>query len=211
MALGKPVLCSNLCSLPEIAGDAAVFFDPRRPEEIAKAIEEITTAPELVASIIRRGYERVRAIGGVQHMVDEYWQVFQSAVNEHYLYSQALHGIHPDGWTENRVMVTYQDDVVSRYAEIEFYVPPSFPYKQAVIKVLDGNAKPDSYKIKRGESKIVRCALSSNNNFIEFSIEPTFQPKAFGLNDDERHLGCLCKGCWIVSEQNREALFVPNT
>jgi glycosyltransferase involved in cell wall biosynthesis len=32
MAAGKPVLCSNVTSLPEIAGGAALLFDPRKPE-----------------------------------------------------------------------------------------------------------------------------------------------------------------------------------
>ena len=30
MAHGKPVLCSNVTSLPEVAGEAAVYFDPHR-------------------------------------------------------------------------------------------------------------------------------------------------------------------------------------
>ena len=32
MHFGKPVACSDVTSLPEVAGDAALFFDPRRPE-----------------------------------------------------------------------------------------------------------------------------------------------------------------------------------
>ena len=37
MAIGKAVLCSNLTSLPEVAGDAAMYFDPRSPYAIAEA------------------------------------------------------------------------------------------------------------------------------------------------------------------------------
>lgn len=36
MACGAPVACSNSSSLPEVAGDAALLFDPTKPEEIAR-------------------------------------------------------------------------------------------------------------------------------------------------------------------------------
>jgi glycosyltransferase involved in cell wall biosynthesis len=41
MARGVPVACSNASSLPEVAGDAALMFDPRDPRAIAAAIEAL--------------------------------------------------------------------------------------------------------------------------------------------------------------------------
>jgi glycosyltransferase involved in cell wall biosynthesis len=41
MSRGVPVACSNRSSLPELAGDAALLFDPERPSEIASAIERL--------------------------------------------------------------------------------------------------------------------------------------------------------------------------
>ena len=38
MACGCPVACSNTTSLPEVAGDAALLFDPKKPEEIAETV-----------------------------------------------------------------------------------------------------------------------------------------------------------------------------
>ena len=38
MAAGVPVACSNATSLPEVAADAAILFDPRFPTQIAQAI-----------------------------------------------------------------------------------------------------------------------------------------------------------------------------
>tara|TARA_B100000900_G_C20566648_1_gene711423 strand:- start:1561 stop:1923 length:363 start_codon:yes stop_codon:yes gene_type:complete len=37
-AIGRPIICSNVCSLPEIAGDAALFVDPCSVEEIRNSI-----------------------------------------------------------------------------------------------------------------------------------------------------------------------------
>ena len=45
MQRGVPVACSDRSSLPEVAGDAAVYFDPGDPRAIARAVEEILGDP----------------------------------------------------------------------------------------------------------------------------------------------------------------------
>lgn len=59
MATGCPVLCSSATSMPEVAGDAALFFDPRRPQEIAAVIERLEGSPELQAELRDRGSKRL--------------------------------------------------------------------------------------------------------------------------------------------------------
>jgi glycosyltransferase involved in cell wall biosynthesis len=41
MARGVPVACSNASSLPEVAGDAALLFDPRQPSAMAASLERL--------------------------------------------------------------------------------------------------------------------------------------------------------------------------
>jgi glycosyltransferase involved in cell wall biosynthesis len=55
MRRGVPVACSDRSSLPEVAGDAALLFDPESPRAIADAIEALLRDPALV--------ERLRAAG----------------------------------------------------------------------------------------------------------------------------------------------------
>lgn len=76
MAFGKPVLCSNVTSLPEIARDAALFFDPRKPNEIVDAIARIENDTELVMRLIQLGYKRLETIGNAADMTQQYLQVF---------------------------------------------------------------------------------------------------------------------------------------
>ena len=45
MARGVPVVCSDRSSLPEVAGDAAVLFDPEDASAIAAAIERVLADP----------------------------------------------------------------------------------------------------------------------------------------------------------------------
>jgi glycosyltransferase involved in cell wall biosynthesis len=60
MRRGVPVACSNVSSLPEVAGDAAIFFDPRSPQSMAAAISRLLTDAALSANLLERGYARCR-------------------------------------------------------------------------------------------------------------------------------------------------------
>lgn len=53
-----PVACSNTSSLPEVAGDAALSFDPKNIEQIAGAIERLMTDDQLVRRLVVAGTER---------------------------------------------------------------------------------------------------------------------------------------------------------
>jgi len=61
MARGVPVACSDRSSLPEVAGDAALLFDPERPEEIAAAVERLLVDPGLAARLREAGRARAAA------------------------------------------------------------------------------------------------------------------------------------------------------
>src|SRR4029077_7740460 len=82
MAFGKVVLCSNVTSLPEIAGDAALFFDPRKPTEIVNAICRLESDSVLAARLIERGCQRVQDFSDSTKMAQQYLQVFREAVGD---------------------------------------------------------------------------------------------------------------------------------
>lgn len=58
MARGVPVACSDASSLPEVAGDAALLFDPRSPSQIAAALRRLLTDAALRERLAERGRER---------------------------------------------------------------------------------------------------------------------------------------------------------
>jgi glycosyltransferase involved in cell wall biosynthesis len=58
MACGTPVAASNAGALPEVVGDAGVFFDPFDKAAIASAIERLLTDDELHARCVCAGIER---------------------------------------------------------------------------------------------------------------------------------------------------------
>jgi glycosyltransferase involved in cell wall biosynthesis len=60
MASGTPVVTSNVSSLPEVAGNAAVLVDPYDPTAIADGIYDVLTDAVLRQSLRRKGLARAR-------------------------------------------------------------------------------------------------------------------------------------------------------
>jgi len=58
MAAGCPVVTSNLSSLPEVVGDAAVTVDPHEVEAIADGLRQVLTDAALAAELRRKGRDR---------------------------------------------------------------------------------------------------------------------------------------------------------
>jgi len=51
LAAGLPIACSSSGVMPEIAGDAAVYFDPFDPDDIGRAIRKIIDDPEVAHAL----------------------------------------------------------------------------------------------------------------------------------------------------------------
>jgi glycosyltransferase involved in cell wall biosynthesis len=60
MARGVPVACSNTSSLPEVAGEAALLFDPASEAEIAGALTRLLSDEALAQRLRTLGLERVK-------------------------------------------------------------------------------------------------------------------------------------------------------
>lgn len=60
MKHGCPVITSNVSSLPEAGGDAALYVNPLDIDDIAKKLESIIANSELREKLIGKGYEQVK-------------------------------------------------------------------------------------------------------------------------------------------------------
>jgi glycosyltransferase involved in cell wall biosynthesis len=61
MASGLPIACSNRGPMPELLGDAGVYFDPEQPDDIARAVGELIGSPRLRATLAEASFKRVQA------------------------------------------------------------------------------------------------------------------------------------------------------
>lgn len=60
MASGTPVISSKASCLPEIYGEAAVYFNPLSIKDMAKKIKAVTGNKETRSQLIKKGYQQVK-------------------------------------------------------------------------------------------------------------------------------------------------------
>jgi len=60
MACGTPVVCSRVASLPEVAGDAAEYFDPSSVDDLASTMERVLRSSQLQETMRLKGLERAK-------------------------------------------------------------------------------------------------------------------------------------------------------
>lgn len=81
MSAGKPVLCSRIGSLEEVAGAAAYYFDPTDPEDIAQSIRSLTDDPDGALARVALGRDRARAFGTAADMARSYMTLFEDVLD----------------------------------------------------------------------------------------------------------------------------------
>lgn len=76
-----PVICSNVTSLPEVAGDAALLVDPTNNKEIANAMKQVASDKILRERLIRLGDNRKENFSW-DKTADKLWETIQKTVAE---------------------------------------------------------------------------------------------------------------------------------
>jgi glycosyltransferase involved in cell wall biosynthesis len=79
MRYGKPVACSHVGSLPEVGGEAVLYFDPRNPEEIATCLARLEQDSDLVEQLVQKGYQQLSSYQQ-QDMLNQYLKCFEEAI-----------------------------------------------------------------------------------------------------------------------------------
>lgn len=76
-ACGCPLVCGDTSSLPEVAGDAAQYFDPYSKESIREAVEKVLASNELQNELREKGTKRLELFSW-KHTAIETKKVYES-------------------------------------------------------------------------------------------------------------------------------------
>jgi glycosyltransferase involved in cell wall biosynthesis len=79
MAGGAPVISSSATCLPEVYGDAAIYFDPTDVNDMAKKISEVIESDKLQNDLRQRGAERVNLYSW-RRMAEQTLEVYKKAL-----------------------------------------------------------------------------------------------------------------------------------
>jgi len=81
MHYGRPVLCSAFASLPEVAGPAAEYCDPRNPEDICAGLCRLEADPARRIELARLGRERAEQFADSREMIAGYRRILLEALD----------------------------------------------------------------------------------------------------------------------------------
>lgn len=79
MALGCPVVCSRASSLPEVCGDAALYFDPDDPEEMRAQVRLVVEEPLLRRELRDKGLGQAASFSW-ERTASETWEEIMSLI-----------------------------------------------------------------------------------------------------------------------------------
>jgi glycosyltransferase involved in cell wall biosynthesis/2-polyprenyl-3-methyl-5-hydroxy-6-metoxy-1,4-benzoquinol methylase len=198
MAAGKPLLCANGTSLPEVAGDAALFFDPRKPADIAAAIARFENEPKLRLDLAAKSAKRLSAFGGAEEMAAEYLKIFEDAVREPNLPPPGVYGSFADGWLGERSTIAVGPGRDLRKLRLVLSLPEWVPVDAIPVRVAGRGSGDQAIEVLRGSHASVERDLGTAGDLIEVLCAASFQPSSSGHGTDPRYLTCLLHTVEIV-------------
>ncbi|KST64269.1 glycosyltransferase family 4 protein [Mastigocoleus testarum] len=81
MSCGTPAIASNVSSLPEVAGDAAILVDPLNIQQIVEAVCRLHEEPELRQSLIDKGLARAKKFTW-EKTAEQVTEIYANVVNK---------------------------------------------------------------------------------------------------------------------------------
>lgn len=81
MKMGLPIITSNLDFARYVCGEAALYFDPLSPEQIAVKIKNLVIDPRLREVLIARGFERLLSLETPESRAEKYLEILKISAN----------------------------------------------------------------------------------------------------------------------------------
>lgn len=200
MSSGVPVLCSDRTSLPEVGGDAVLYFDPRKPEEIADRIYEVMADAEMQNRMREKGLLQVMKFDNAQ-MITQYHNLIKKTANGKSNNKYTIEGLYADGWSGKKIDIYLKSNTEkSRVLNVELNLPPFSPNKKVKL-IIKNNNKVKKINIYSGENIVIMESLSKEAKEVSLEISATFIPSEIGLPDD-RELGVLISKMNILGNED---------
>jgi glycosyltransferase involved in cell wall biosynthesis/2-polyprenyl-3-methyl-5-hydroxy-6-metoxy-1,4-benzoquinol methylase len=198
MRLGRPVACSDVSSLREVVGKAAILFDPGRADAIAEALDRVVFDAESREDLARRGRLHAATFEDRVTMADRYLAVLQDVCSRERTFRHTIHGVVSDGWTGGRVVITYGPGEPGRRLALTFSAPAWGLGSSVTLEIEAGDEPSRRLDVPRGGSRALQLALPDSGGFVQVAVWPLSQPRACGMGSDERLLGCQVLECSIT-------------
>ncbi len=197
MASGCAVACSNICSIPEVVGEAALLFDPRKPDMIADRLEQMLRDGALRRQLIEKGLLQAAAFSW-ENAARQTLTLFEnvrsqkaSPVSENVPPQDVVEGLYADGWAGPAVLIRKVE--ISRWRALMLQGEASTHCTPLKIRILaDRQLIRELQIVNPGafSQKIDLPPVASRPKLPDIRIlaDGHFVPKQIRLNSDTRRL-----------------------
>jgi hypothetical protein len=198
MAVGCPIAAANVTSIPEIAGEAAVLFDPLDPADIARALAAIARDPAAAARLASRGRERAELFAA-SRMAAETARLFEQVHRERMVAGWGagsetigVEGIDDDQWMGREAVFALRGtalvslDIEGDLAALDPILP------QRIVARVDGR-EVQEVRLTRPGPFSVTVPLTTNGIArgdwdVSLCCDRTFRPRDLWRSPDPRTL-----------------------
>jgi hypothetical protein len=208
MAAGVPVACSNVTSLPEIAGEAALLFDPHVPEDVAHAMIKLVSDQDFVRGLVALGRARAAPFARLDGLAERYLNVFEKAARAK-ARNNMLTGVASDGWLGATAKLRTVAAEKDRHLRLNLSLPSFVPFRKVSVRVRHGGRTLARISINRGSSHTSSIALPRAGALIELSSWPSFVPAALETGIDDRELSIIVNHCAIIEASGDQDVLFP--
>lgn len=203
MMFRKPILASTATSIPEVSGDAALYFDPRRPDEIVDCLAKIMEDKGLYDSLVTKGQARLKNFDFDQ-MVDGYLSVLHKAKEQGSLVDFAeVTGVYRDGWAGPSIRVSFGASKKDRVLEMRASLPEWHPSRTNKIKLARSDGRSKSFVLRKKETLVIREHLPNAEGLWTMDISGGFIPNG----GDTRTLTFMINDMVIVNADTGENFY----
>lgn len=80
MGCGTPVVCTKTSSIPEVAGEAGLYVEPKDPKALAAALKRVLTDPKLAAELSQQSLAQAKQFSW-KRMAKETYAVYENVLH----------------------------------------------------------------------------------------------------------------------------------
>lgn len=208
MRMGVPVACSQVTSLPEVGGDAVLYFNPHVPVEIMEAIEQLVFDDQLCKALVEKGSRQALKFKGIEDVSRQYAILMASLQHKRTSISTyGIEGYTADGWLKANTFFFFPDGK-ARKVSLSGNLPAWIPFPITIM--LQDETRTKTFQEQRifpGQNFTLQTDLPEQEGFLHICCFPPYCPAEWGETTDTRLLGCRLENIQVIDVNSEKLLW----
>jgi hypothetical protein len=203
MMFNKPIITSNATSLPEVAGEAALYFNPKKPDEIVDCLVRLLEDRTLYDSLVAKGQVQLKKFD-FEKMVDGYLSVLHKATRQGPIVDFVeASGVYSDGWAGPSIRISFNESKDDRLFEMSASLPDWHPSSTSKIRLVRSDGKSENFVLRKNKKLVIKEQLPKAEGSWTMDISGGFVPNG----DDARTLTIMINDMHITNQVSGKSIY----